>query len=415
MVNHHAVIPSKDGTSGRHMGLAKGLPAFGWEASLLVAGVDRRDSTRRVPWRGPCKVTVEDGVQAVWVPAKGYASNGLDRVASMAGFATNVLLRRTTKQLPEPDVVIGSTVHLAAAWAGLRLARRYHVPFVFEVRDVWPETLIDLGSLRQGSVVARTIRLFAIYLCKQADLVMSPLPGVRSYLDEADLPEKPYLWISNGIDPAMDITSDGGDHVQVDQSSDEFIVMYLGAHGNANGVDRLLDAFERACQLQPDTELRLRLVGEGSQKERLRAKAKKLNTADRITFEDRVPRAEVVGLARQADALIVNIEDLPVYRFGISLNKIFDYLLAGRPVIIATSGINDPVKEAEAGISVPAGDVEKLSQAICDMTQVSAEQRREMGRNGRAHVLSNYAYPVLAENLSKALDWLVDSNRTKVK
>lgn len=123
----------------------------------------------------------------------------------------------------------------------------------------------------------------------------------------------------------------------------------------------------------------------------------------------------MVGLARQADALIVNIEDLPVYRFGISLNKIFDYLLAGRPVIIATSGINDPVKEAEAGISVPAGDVEKLSQAICDMTQVSAEQRREMGRNGRAHVLSNYAYPVLAENLSKALDWLVDSNRTKVK
>lgn len=410
IVNHHAAIPSKDGSSGRHVGLARCLSEFGWEATLLVAGVDRRRNLRQVAWGGDVKVTDEDGVRTVWVPTNGYRSNGVDRIVSMVAFTVNALCRRTTRQLGEPDVVVGSTVHLGAAWAGLRLARRYKVPFVFEIRDVWPESLIDLGSLQQTSLVARAMRRFSSYLCKKAQLVVSPLPGVRSYLDDLGLRQKEFVWISNGVESNRQATVTDTNEDREPDTAKAFVLMYLGSHGHANGIDGLLRAFDRARAMRPDIRLRLRLIGDGSQKRRLQEMAKGLDCEEDVVFEDRVPRDMVLGLARQAHALIVNVEDLPVYRFGISLNKLFDYMLSGRPIVIANSASNNPVVEADAGISVPAGDVELLAEAICRMASESRGSRATMGENGRTHVQLEYSYPVLAEKLASALNCLVDSS-----
>ncbi|MGO3233801.1 MAG: glycosyltransferase family 4 protein [Microbacterium sp.] len=407
LVNHHAEVPSKDGSAGRHVGLGQQLTTHGWSMSIILSSV--RNAGGRQMLRGPrlSKATVENGVNTLWVRSNGYRQSSVLRVLSMITFSLVALLPRTTRKLPSPQVVIGSTVHLFAAWVGFRLARRHGVPFAFEIRDVWPETLIDLGRMSSHNPSARAMRALSVYLCRKADLVISPLPGVRDYLNDMGLETTQFLWVSNGVD----VDEKADDVIEfVDRDDAEFVLMYLGSHGNANGLDGLLAAFEEAATSEP--RLRLRLIGDGTQKKRLQAKARRLTSASRISFEHRVPRAAVGALARQADALVVNIENLPVYRYGISLNKLFDYMLAGRPTLIATNAINNPIEDAEAGLSVAAGNTQALAEAILKVSRSSEQERSQMGVNGRNYVVAQYSYNALATNLASALQGLVSTVRT---
>lgn len=401
IINHYTTIPSRDGAGARHFRLAQELGAHGWTGVLFLAST-RHPSGQQAPQLAGSRWVGEDGgTQCVMLRTPPYAG-GVSRVRNMASFALRLLNRRAVRGVPLPDVVVGSTVHLLAAWSALRLARRYGVPFVFEIRDIWPETLIDLGKLTHGSLPARLMTALSRHLCAQASLVISPLPGVRTYLDDLGLEETPFEWISNGVDVPPSLEHPGP------TQNREFTLMYLGSHGHANGLSGLLDAFERAC-IDTQTPMRLRLVGDGTQKEALVRHAAGLECADRITFEERIPRNDVVKRAREADALIVNIEDLPVYRFGISLNKLFDYLAAGRPTIIATSAVNNPIADAGAGICVPAGDIAAMAVAIEKMSKLHPTDRDRMGRRGLEYVRTNFAYPVMAAGMKSALEALSKS------
>jgi glycosyltransferase involved in cell wall biosynthesis len=407
VINHYTTIPTRDGAGHRHFRLAEVLSAHGWDAVLLLASTRHPSGEQYLP-RGRKREVGVDGVVTYAMLRVPSYRNGVQRLRNMVLFALSLLRRSSVHDLPKPDIVVGSTVHLLAAWSALRLARRYRVPFVFEIRDIWPETLVDLGRLKPRGIAARSMRRFARHLCANADLVLSPLPGVRDYLDGLGLAEVPFQWISNGVelvdDPEPSVPMVAGD---------DFTYMYLGSLGNANGVRGLLEAFDRACALPGSANLCLRIVGDGTQADSLRRFAESLSSSGRVLFEPRIPRGEVVARAQQADALVVNIEDLPVYRFGISLNKLFDYLAASRPVVIATSAINNPVADAEAGMTVPAGEVGRLAEAMRRMSELGAEERAEMGRRGRAHVESNYTFDALGERLAETLNDTVDRTRAR--
>ncbi len=407
VINHYTTIPSRDGAGHRHFRLAQALRDHGWNAVLLLASTRHPSGDQHLPAGVRRKAGVEGGVSYAMLRASQYRT-GIQRLRNMAQFAVALLRRSSVRGLPKPDLVIGSTVHLLAAWAALRLARRYRVPFVFEIRDIWPETLVDLGHLKARNFLARSMRRFARHLCASADLVLSPLPGVRDYLDGLGLEDKPFVWISNGVD------LDEGVEPRVEvEADDDFTFMYLGSLGNANGMRGLLTAFDRACAISKTPSMRLRIVGDGTQAQPLQRFAESLPSAERISFEPRIPRGEVVARAREADALVVNVEDLPVYRFGISLNKLYDYLAAARPIVIATSAVNNPVSDAAAGITVPAGDPKLLSEAMLRLSQVDPTERMAMGRRGREHVELHYTFAALGERLANALDDTVRDASTR--
>lgn len=399
IINHYTTVPSRDGAGHRHYRLAQELRGEDWLPVLFLASTAHPSGAQSLPWHTWRRVTAEGGVPTVMVRVPAYR-HGVARLWNMVAFSLKLLTRRATSKVPKPDVIMGCTVHLLAAWSALRLARRLRVPFVFEIRDIWPETLIDLGALRASSPLAKATRWLSHHLCRNADLVVSPLPGVRSYLDQIGCGDVPFRWISNGVDlPETD-----EQRPSVEESGDvPFTLMYLGSHGNANGLRGLLDAFEIASTELPGPPLRLRLIGDGSQKQVLREYAATLSSADSIFFEDRIPKSDVHDRAREADALVVNMEDLPVYRFGISLNKLFDYLASGRPIVIGTSAMNNPVAEADAGVSVQAGDVRALAEGIRRMSELPAAERMEMGHRGAAHVRREYSFSTLAHHLSASL------------
>lgn len=402
IVNHHAALPSKDGRYGRHLALAKHLGPHGWSTTLFVSSTTHPSGEQRMPapgssWRGK-----EGGVHTVWIRVPAYGRSAIRRIVGMVAFAVGVLRPSATASLPRPDVVIGSTVHPLAAWAGMRLARRHRVPFVYEIRDVWPETLIDLGSLSSRSPIPRAMQWFSKRLCAQACLVLSPLPGVRTYLDDIGHADVPFMWVSNGIEEFQD------DSPSVEPQEDEFSFMYLGSVGNANGLRTLIDAFDRAwAQDEQVGRSRLRIVGDGPMRDDLVSYGARLPSADSVSFEERIPRKQVPERAAQASCFVVNLADLPVYRYGVSLNKLFDYLVAGKPVIIATNAMNNPVAEANGGLSVPADDTEAIAAAMVRMRAMPAHERQALGDNGRQHVLSEYTYEALADKLHRGLESLL--------
>ncbi|MCL2802422.1 MAG: glycosyltransferase family 4 protein [Micrococcales bacterium] len=397
IVNHYAAIPSKDGGEGRHLGLARHLANHGWTATLFVASTRHPAGTQAISGPALRRRTIEQGVRCQWIRTPKYDGNsGVMRAVNMAVFTISVLAPGLTKGMPHPAVIVGSTVHPFAAWAASRLARRKKVPFVFEIRDVWPETLVDLGKLRSGGLLDKAMAGLFTTLCASAAAVVSPLPGLRKYLDERGFSDTPFFWIPNGVEAEAASRTVAGD-------GKGFSFGYLGSHGNANALDGLLDGFDEYCRRSKDTTSTLTLIGDGPLKPSLIEQSTRLASRDRIRFEARVPRREAIRRSRRADCLVVTFRDLPVYRYGVSPNKLFDYMLAGRPIILAGGASESPVIAANCGLVVEPDDKGALADAMAALRSMSPEHLNEMGARGRDYVTDHYTYAALAGRLATAL------------
>lgn len=398
ILNHYAQIPGGAGGS-RHYSLARHLVRHGWEATVIAASTEHESGGQRREDVVKCAAEECDGFRFVWVRAPDYQGNGLGRVRNMLSYTRRVLDPSTTRGLAKPDAVIGSSVHPLAAWAGARLAKRHGVPFLFEVRDLWPQTLIDMGSISPNGFAARALRKLELSLYEQADRVLVLLPHADRYIVPLGIPAEKIVWLPNGVElegyPEPDPPAIGS----------TFNLMYFGAHGQANGLDNILRAMG-IVQARADMQhVHLRMIGDGPLKTRLQGVADELGLRN-VSFEDAVPKSAIPKLASEADAFLFNLIDAPVFRFGISSNKLFDYMAAGRPIVFGCDSSNNPVEEAGAGISVPPADPQALSNAVCDLVNSPPERRETMGAAGRAYVVSNHSFSSLAGKLAEVLEGL---------
>lgn len=401
MLNHYALEPG--GTGGtRHFHLAEHLPAYGWRASILAASVELNSGRQRLDLNEKQRIETFAGVPFLWVHTPQYKGNGGGRMLNMLAYTWRVLSPATTRGLDKPDVVIGSSVHPFAAWAGALLARRHQVPFVFEVRDLWPQTLIDLGRLREHSLMAHVMRWLEKWLYRRADRIVTLLPRAVDYIAPLGVDPSKVVWISNGADLAA-FPDPGPSSIR---SDDVFTLMYFGSHGQANGLDVLLQAMALVRDAASMPCVRLLMIGNGVLKPALRQLARDLDLGDDcVIFRDAVEKRAIPRVATEADAFVITVLDVPgLYRYGISMNKLFDYLAGRRPIIIASAAINNPVEDAQCGLTVPPGDPVALAEAIVEMARASNEQRAAWGDRGRRHVEECYGYDRLAGRLAKVLD-----------
>ena len=401
IVNHYAQEPSGPGGT-RHHSLASHLFEHGWQTLIIASSCEHNTGRQRLMTGEVRRLQRCNGVDFLWLRVAGEPySLGWQRFASMALFAFTLLRTATTSGLSPPDVVIGSTVHPFAALAAYFLARRHRVPFVFEVRDLWPRTLVAMRAIRPGGVLDCALGLLERWLAHRADRIIVVMQGGVDYFHALGIPLDRLLWLPNGAElPTSPPTP-------LRSQTSPFQLLYCGAHGPANALSTVLDAMALLQRrgVGPD-QLILRLIGDGSSKLALQHRAQVLGLRT-VFFEPSVPKQVLGALASQADAFVVSMQPLPdLYRYGMSFNKLFDYFLAARPIVSASCAAHDPVLAADAGLVVPPGDPSALADAIDKMCHLPHNERQRFGANGRAYLEAHHAYPLLAHRLAKSLDAL---------
>mgnify|MGYP006403834387 CR=1 FL=1 len=398
VINQYASTP-ETGIGGRHYLLAQELAAKGLTVYLVMASFHHvLHSPVSVSGRYKLSKAGKLNIVQVKVPRYDDAHSGR-RMINWFIFAYQLLgLKRFITD--KPDAILYSSLSLVGFLSAERLARYYRVPLTFEVRDIWPLTLTEIGGVSRRHPFVRLLQWVEDRAYRVSNRVISNLPGAVNHMVERGMDPTKFEWIPNGVSvDEMDQNTALDNQFASAIPRDQFVVGYAGTHGVANALDNFLDA---ANLLRKHTDVALVLVGRGKEKERLQVRAKEEHL-DNVLFLPAVPKAQVSSVLRMFDVCFIGWKDESLYRFGIGANKIPEYFFSGKPVIHAYSGGADPVAQFGAGLTVPAEDPEALAEGILRLYRMSQGERDTMGANGKRAVLERYDYFLLATRLQAVL------------
>lgn len=399
LINHYALPPSQPGGT-RHHALARALQALGHQPTIIASAFDHLTRTSRLEPGEAIRTERHGGVPFVWLRTPAYrGSGGAARLWSMLAFARAVRQHRVAER---PDVIVGSSPHLFGAQAGLRLARRLGVPFVLEVRDVWPQSLVEVMGVPRWHPVVWAMARIERELYRGADHIITLLPGIAPRVAERGGDPRAITWVSNGIDLSL------VPPLEEAQCRDRFTFMYAGSHGRTNALDVLLDAAALLRSRPRPRRLDLVLLGTGPEKARLQARARD-EGLDEVRFLPPVPKLEVYRTLAQADAFWVSAQASDLWRLGISFNKLYDYMAMARPTVIGMDCPSNPIAAAGCGITVRPGDAAAMAEGMERLLALEEPERQALGRRGRAYVEANCEIRILAERFAGALEGVLRS------
>ncbi|NPV73021.1 MAG: glycosyltransferase family 4 protein [Pelotomaculum sp.] len=401
IINHHA------GGPGRHESFARELESRGWRVRLFASSFIHNLFLELKDYRPGSMHLMEKlrGVDRVWIKTPPYRGNGLSRLLNHLAFAWRVT--GVGLKLEPPGAIIGSSAHLFTGLAAYLLARKHRVPFIFEIRDIWPQSLIDIGAVHRLNPLAVGMGALEKFLYRKARLIISVLPGGGEHVAGLGIDRRKVVYIPNGVDLAWYDRCAREKSLTPEQAAlfrkikGSMVAVYAGAHGYANGLETVTGA---AAILQRNgvRDVHIVLVGGGPCKARLVQAAREQGLAN-VTFLDPVEKSQVPAILKNADVCLFHLRNSRAYRFGLSSNKLFDYMAAARPLIAAVD-IPPLPGFSRFGVHIPSDDPAALAGAILHMAGMPPEARRKMGLCARRYVERFHDVPVLADRLAEAVE-----------
>lgn len=395
LVNHYAGSPAL-GMEYRPYYLAREWVRLGHRVQVLAADFSHVRTVQPPPGD-----SVVDGIAYRFYATPAYQGNGLGRARNIWAFLRQVWAD-TPRLVREfrPDVVITSSTYPMDIWVARRLARRAGAKLVYEVHDLWPLSPIELSGMsrRHPFIVLCQAAEDAAY--KYADHVVSMLPKVHAYMASRGLDLDKLAIVPNGI--TLDEWSAAPEPLRADVAAalrfEGTVVGYAGSMGAPNALDTLLDA----AALLRDEPFRFVLVGSGHEQARLAQRVASEGLSN-VALLPPIPKAQIPAFLAQVHIAYIGWQRVPIYRFGIAPNKLMDYMMAGCTVLHSVEAGNDPVAEAGCGLTVAPQDAAAVADGLRRLAAVPAAERRAMGQRGRAFVLANHTYPVLAQRFLEAV------------
>jgi len=400
ILNHHAITPNIGGGT-RHYDFASELVRRGYTVYIFASSFIHYQYVNLLAQDEPYRDIDIDGIHWVWINTRSYRGNGKDRILGMIQYYR--FMTRNYRKFSKPDCIIGSAVHLLACAAGCRIAKILNVKCISEIRDLWPETLIELGSLRRNSLIAKAMYLLEKYVYRKSDKIVVTAPGMADYIEQRGIDRGKIVYINNGVDvKSFDdrLKQYHCGDVNITFNQDRFRVLYLGAFGRANAIDTLIDA---AIKLKNMEGIDFILIGDGPEKKRLETKASDSGLCN-MFFYPSVSKQYVPDILTKADCLVFSAVDSPLYKYGISANKLFDYLCSGKPIIFAINTINDIIETSGAGISIDPENPVQMAEAILSLYNIDPLEREKIGAKGRVFIEKNFDIPILVNRLEEVIN-----------
>ncbi|MGA9786300.1 MAG: glycosyltransferase family 4 protein [Candidatus Sulfotelmatobacter sp.] len=321
--------------------------------------------------------------------------------------------------LQRPDVVIATSPQLLVGLSGWWLARWKHVPFVFEVRDLWPESLAAVGMGKTDSLLHRSLAKIAGFLYRHADRIVVVTPAFEDYLVEHwHVPREKISVIENGVETQLFAPepSSGKTTTALRKqlaSEGKFVVSYIGTMGMAHGLETIIATASRLRDTNP--EIVFLMLGEGAEKERIAALARERGL-NNLRFVDQQPREKIPAYICASDACLVLLKKTDLFKTVIP-TKMLEFMSCARPVILGVDGQARAIlEEARGGLVIEPEDSDALVDAIRYLSR-NPEAARALGKNGREYVVRNLSRSHTAEKYIRALEQLLnlpERSRTEI-
>lgn len=372
----------------RNFDFARRLVRLGYSVTIIANNFSHRDKTTIVhPTTSYYFDDAVGGVDVIWLNTIQYQKNDYKRALNSLHYMALAFIY-CFRKISHVDYCIGDSVPPTAGLSAYIVAAVKGCKFIFQVRDVWPIALVYDKAIKKNSITYAALRILEVFLYKRCTKIFATVPLLSTHVVECGVSSSKIAYIPNGVD--LDVISySSSNHIR----DNKVVITYAGGFGNAHDAESIVRAAEilKSCAFH----LEFNFYGEGVKLESCKQLAKSLSL-DNVNFYKSVDKKHLSMILSNSDILVAAVTDSDAYKFGINLNKIYDYLAAGRPIVLACKSQHRPVEDARCGYIVEPEQPAQIAERILDICKLSNEEREMLGRNAREYAEVNYNLDELA-------------------
>ena len=337
-----------------------------------------------------------DGYRVTWVNTLKYSNaTSIKRFLSWFWFEFFVLTMAFRKRYEKPDVVIASSLSILSVLSGCFYKRFYRAKFIFEVRDIWPQTLIDLKGINHRHPLVWFLSKIEKLGYRYSDVIVGTMPGLHKHVETVVGLGSKVKFIPQGVD--LSFYADEQQCVKTDYleryfPENKFIVTYAGTLGVAYSLDYIISA-ARTLNNAGNSKIHFSFLGNGLEKERLQKLSCDLPN---VSFAPRVPKSKVLSVLQSSDLLLHSFKMEKVFEFGISPNKFVDYMYAKKPIVCMFSGYPSMLNEANCGEFIPSENSQLLVDTLIKYSEMDKKELAILGENGYEFLVKSRNFEVLS-------------------
>lgn len=339
-----------------------------------------------------------DDIRFCWIKVPKYNPRSLMRFWSFLVFTLKSYFV-PYKTAGKPDYIVVSSMPIFPVVTGYLLKKRFKAKkFIFEIRDLWPLTLIYLGGFSKSHPAVKFLGWFEKFGYKHADEIVSLLPNAKEHINSITDAENKFHYIPNGLDNDVLKKEPLDNHIIDNIPANKFVIGYTGTIGLANALEYFVEA---ANLLKDDERFHFVIIGDGYLKSELKEKSANYGN---VTFFDKIEKSKVGSAIEQFDVCFVGRNDSPLFKHGVSANKYFDYMLAGKPILDSNNYIKDPVELSGCGIIVKPDSAHAIKEGIEKMYNMDSEYLKAMGKKGEIYVKQHHNISFLSRKYIKLFE-----------
>ena len=402
LINQFANIPCNPGHT-RQFEISKGLIKKNWNVSVFAS--DFNLSSRRFLYLKNFQIILHEKYSGIfwnWLRVFPYLKNDWKRYLNIFSFCINLFLILflkisylkiiSSKKLPH--VILASSPQLPAAFLSLIIAKLFRIPFILEIRDLWPQSLIELGGIKRNNIFIKLCLFIERILYKNSNAIVVLSKGSIKYIH--DRGGKNIHWLPNG--PDLDLFKFRKlPYKEFFNKESPFHILYAGTIGLANGIDNIINA---AILLQ-GKPIKFYILGDGPEKIKLKNRALNL---ENIIFEDPIPKSQIPNRIAKSDVVLVNLKKIDLFSYGVSPNKLYDAYSIGRPVIVTIPGIvKEEVEKNKIGMFAKPDDAKSLAQVVERMFNLNLCERQKMAMRARELAENTYSRQKIIDSYNKLI------------
>lgn len=411
IMNHyaHGTFFSK---GGRHYSFAKNLLKNGYQPTIFCAST-RHNNTSIVEVDKGSNSTIKktDGIPYVFVKTSQYKNNGFTRVKNMVGFYRNLFpsTKDYAKLHGKPDVILASSVHPLTLLAGIKIAKKFGVPCICEVRDLWPEAIFAFDKAKEKTSIGKILIFGERWIYEKADALIFTKEGDTDYIKEKKWDvqqggkvnlEKAH-YINNGVDISL-FNNSVKENTLVDEDleSKKFNVVYTGAIRPVNNIDKIIDT---AFLMKENKDIQILIYGDGIQREKIERRVKNEELTN-VKIKGYVKKQYIPYILSKSSINILNYSQSQYnWERGNSSNKLFEYMASGKPIISTVKMGYSILEKYECGIEIENSSPQELAEAILEIKNMCKEKYKQLGENGRKGV-KEFDFEVLSKKLINVIE-----------